>query len=1073
MSALLSTVTGVTFSAPSPTIYTRAVPVSFSGVVSGTALSALGVQYQEIWQFGDGTFSYESKPTHIYKEKGVYPVLYTVVLPNSGTGEVNDEIKTVTATVSVFNFIEDRIEWTSGAPGTFQSVPQSTPFIISLSSSNVDTVTPLIQLYSRGSQSQPWQEPQQKWSHLKPQWRFTDVDGTVISSLQPEIYTTITIDQSGNRLLDGTGIVVGLSATVECFYIDDLPSQNIDNTVVPVTLVATLVTSGYQVEENTVKYVPSFMNSPIFSETTHNIKFLSPHHLKVTANGITPMNDVIWKGAFTPYTVTVHPDAPYEDVILKNFPLTNFLTNTFIQSLSTVPASSVEFTTDIDLNRFDSDGFDTGGYFRGTLYPLISADQTVVAVSGVVIYGVLAEPFGAWLSNPTYNEVVYVTITNTTGTDFISAIYTIPNSQVYGIARVTGDVNDGAWVTDSTNDKVYRITRSFGVDRNFDLSTYAELSSVISDNDFGVTPTGIVLNSSRQPWVTLFDAVSTIKLDPDTGSILAVAVPSASSIFIDIPGLSGFGGENTVRPAEVEVDSFDNIWVAYNHPLSSFLVKYQDDGSIATTVQLPRLSKPYDIITDNQGNLWVTLSYAISALSGVVQKYSSSGTLLSSISSFRVPSYITLDHSQNPWFVNDYNKVTFINNSTGSTTTYVVSSSTLSADPPSNVNLNVLYDQELGGISCDWFNRIWVLNSYDNRAYMINAASPSDTKVELQILPAANNFTYSLQAYGDWHGLQWFNKFGYAPLSAIGDNVTLNLTGQSNVFSVQDFLKSYNIRKIHEDFDGVNKIRDITLQQNIKRNDILFSKLIAPIAGTYDGDPLQLGTAIFEKISNYVMNQGDVDTCNIHQLNSLHEMINIPIDQYDLAYPADIKRIIDLLSLNLTHLKPTRSKFSKDFKKYNVASSGQNIGPLIDTATYTASAGQNIVVNLKYTTNFEKIELTPITSDVLNIPQLSATYSGYPLSAFPLSAFPLSAYYGWGLDVPVSDFYFFYTYVSGYDNTQVEGVIDWDNTNTTLTENISSIDEWYKDGGIVDLIFSFYIFQGLNLITDSVSSTDN
>lgn len=1066
MSALLSTVTGVTFSTPSSKIYTRAVPVTFHGSVSGSALSALNVQYQEIWQFGDGKFSYDHVPTHVYQEKGVYPVAYTVIIPSSATGEVTDELKTVTATVSVFDYIGDSIIWSSGAPGTFQSVRQDTPFTISLSSSNVDVEPPLVQLYSRGSQSQPWQEPQQKWSHLKPQWRFTDIDSTIISGVKPETYTTITIDQSGNRTMDGSGIVVGLSASIQCYYIDDLPSQNLDNSVVPVTLVATLITSGYQVDENTVKYVPSYINSPIKAENSHNIRFLEPDHLKVTVNGITPMSNVVWKDAYTPYTVTVHPASPYQDVILKNFPLTNFVVNTFTQSLSNIATSGVTFTDALNLSRYDADGFDAGGYFRGTLYPLVSANSTVVEVSGTVTYSTLAEPFGAWVSNPAFHQVVYITVQDAgTGVQFLSSVYDIPLSQVYGIARVTGDVNDASWLTDPTNDKVYRVSRSFGIDRMFDLSTYAELSGVVINNLYGLTPTGVVLNSTRQVWVTLFDGVSTIKLHPDTGAILAIAAPPTSSYYIDVPGLSGFGGDDLYRPTKVEVDTGDNIWVAYNHPLSSFLCKYQDNGTFITQVDLPMLSKPYDIVVDGQNNLWVTLSYAISSRTGSVRKYNSSGTLLGSVSGFRVPAYITLDHSQNPWFVNDYNKVTRIDRNAFTTNTYTLTSSTLIPDPPVNIDLNVLYDQELGGISCDWYNRIWVLNSYDNRIYMLSANAPSNIG-ELQIYPANNNFTYSLQGYGDWHGLQWFNKFGYAPLSAIGDDITLNLIGTSNVFSIQDFKQAYDIRKINEDFDGVNKIRDITLQQNIKRNDLLFSKLIAPIVGTYDGDPLQLGTAIFEKIANYVGNQGDVDTCNVPQLYSLHEMIDIPIDKYDISYPADIERLMNLLSVSLTRLKATRSKFSKDFKKYNVASSGPNIGPLINTATYVASAGENVVVNIKYTTNYEKIELRPITIDVLNVPQLSASYGSYPTSAFPLSSYPLSAYYGWGLDTPVADYYFFYHYVAGYDDTQVEGVIDWDNTNTTLMENISSVNDWYKDGGIVDLIFNYYMFKGLGLIKD-------
>lgn len=1064
MSTYLSTVTGISSTSPSPSIYARATPVTFGPTFSAGPLSG---NYHQIWQFGDTEFSYESHPTHTFMEKGVYPVSYTVIIPNSAIGEVNDEIKTVMTTVSVFNYIEDEIVWASGAPSTYQAVKQTTPFVIAVSSANVDSV-PSIQLYSRGSKSQPWQEPQQKWSHLKPQWRFTDLSANVISSVIPTSYTPITIDLSGNRTFDGSGSVVGLSATIQCYYIDDLPSQNLDNSVAPVTLVATLVTSAYTVDENTVRYVPGYLNTTIKAENDHSIRFLQPHHLKVTVNGITPLSEVVWKNAYTPYTVTVHPDAPYADVILKNFPQVNFLSNSFAQSLSTYPASSVDFDTNIALVRYDEEGFDAGGYFRGTLYPLISSYSTAVLVSGTVEYGTLLEPFGVWLSNPQYHQVIYLTTDNlsTTSTDFLSSTYTITDSQVYGVARVAGDVNDASWFTDPTNDRVYRISRSFGLDREFNLATYPQLSGVVEENDYGLTPTSIVLNSSRDVWVTLFDGVSTLKLNQTTGAILAVAAPPVSSTFIDVPGLSGFGGEGTVRPNKVEVNSTDSIWVSYNHPLSSFIIKYDNIGDFVTQINLPIYSQPYDMIVDDSDNLWVTLSYPISGLSGRVVKYDNSGTLLGTASAFRFPSYITLDLEQNPWFVHDYNKVSRVDKNTFSTQTYLMSSVSLSVDPPAPVNLNVLYDQELGGIAVDWFDRVWVLNSYDNRVYMINADSPTDPVGSVQINPYSNSFVYSLQGFGDMTGLQWYNKFGVTPLSSVGDIVTLNLSGQSNAFSVQDFEESYDIRKINEDFDGVNKIRDITLQQNIKRNDVLFDRLLAPIAGTLDGDPLQIGTAIYEKIANFVANQGDVDTCNIPALYSLHQMIDIPIDGYDLTYPADIKRLMDLLSISLSRLKPTRSKFSKDFKKYNQYGSGPNLGSVLNTSTYVVSAGSNLVVNIKYSTYYEKIQMMPIGIEVLNVPEVSATYATYPTSAFPLSTYPLSAYYGWGLDMPVANYYNFYEYVAGYDDTQVEGSIDWENPHTTLTENISSVDDWYKDGGLVDLIFNYYIFKGLDLIKE-------
>lgn len=1061
MSNILDNLTSISVDHTS-TIYAKATPVTFTGIFTSNHISGVNVPYQEIWQFGDGDYSYDHTPTHTFNSKGIYEVSYSIVIPNSANGH-NDEVKTIFTTLSVYNYIEDNIRWVDGAPSTYQSVPQNIPFIIQLSSSCVDDILPSVKLYSRGSKSQPWQEPQQKWSHLKPQWKFTDLSGNTIHDIVISDYTPIIIDRYGNRVSPSIGTIVGLSAEIECLYVDDLPSQNLDNSISPITLVATLVTSSYNVDGNV-----SYANSDISSETVHTIKSLTPDHLKITVNGITPLNDIIWKNAYTPYMVTVHPAAPYQDVILKSFPLENFIVNSFNQSVTNIPASSVTFTDTIQLDRYDDDGFDVGGYYRGAFYSSVSANTACVLANGVVMYSVLAEPFGAWVSNPKYNQLVYLTVKDLqTIQEFTSSVYTIPNSQIYGIVRVPGDINDTSWCTDPANDTVYRVSRNFGIDRTFNLSTYPECSAFIYDNDFGVTPTGIALDSNKNVWVTLFDAGSTIKLDTDTGSILCNIYPPVQSTYLSVPGVSGFGGEYTVQANKVDIDKLDNVWVSYSHPLSSFICKYSNTGTFISKIDLPIYSQPHDIIIDGGNNLWVTLTNESTGTNGTLMKFSNDCTQLSAISGFRVPSYITLDFNQNPWFIHGYNYITKINTNTGSTTTYLMSSTTLSTDPISSVIINDrLYDQELGGISCDWFNRIWVLNSYDNRVYMVAADAP-ESRSEVQISPYSNDFRYSLQGSGDWHGLQWYNKFqSSSPLSAIGSDVTISLSGISNIFSVKDFESEYDIRKINEDFDGVNKIRDITLQPNINRNDILFSNIIAPIAGSYDGDPLILGNAIYEKIANFVGNHGDVDTCNIQQLQSLHQLINIPIDQYNFSYPSDIKRLMDILSVSLCKLKPTRDLKSKDFKQYNVAGSGKNIGKLLDTTTYIASAGQNVIFNIKYSNNYEKIELTPITVDVLQSPTLSSTYSNYPLSSFPLSSFPLSGYTGWGLDVPIANYYYVYEYVSGTDNTQVGGIIDWENTHTTLNENISSIDDWYKDGGIVDLIFNYYIFKGLGLIRD-------
>ena len=53
-----------------------------------------------------------------------------------------------------------------------------------------------------------------------------------------------------------------------------------------------------------------------------------------------------------------------------------------------------------------------------------------------------------------------------------------------------------------------------------------------------------------------------------------------------------------------------------------------------------------------------------------------------------------------------------------------------------------------------------------------------------------------------------------------------------------------------------------------------------------------------------------------------------------------------------------------------------------------------------------------------------------------------------------------------FDNTQLDGVISWDDTYTTLNENISSIDVWLGDFGTVETILDYELRRGLELINN-------
>ena len=50
------------------------------------------------------------------------------------------------------------------------------------------------------------------------------------------------------------------------------------------------------------------------------------------------------------------------------------------------------------------------------------------------------------------------------------------------------------------------------------------------------------------------------------------------------------------------------------------------------------------------------------------------------------------------------------------------------------------------------------------------------------------------------------------------------------------------------------------------------------------------------------------------------------------------------------------------------------------------------------------------------------------------------------------------------DGTQAEGLVNWDDPYTTLSESVSGHSDWVKDEGTLETIFNYYIHKGLGLI---------
>ena len=93
-------------------------------------------------------------------------------------------------------------------------------------------------------------------------------------------------------------------------------------------------------------------------------------------------------------------------------------------------------------------------------------------------------------------------------------------------------------------------------------------------------------------------------------------------------------------------------------------------------------------------------------------------------------------------------------------------------------------DEELGGLAIDVFNRVWVIDSLNNKTFVFPASATIDNVRTIKILPDSNIGYFldlntgtteietnvdsykSAQATGDWTGNRWYQKY------YIQDNLT-------------------------------------------------------------------------------------------------------------------------------------------------------------------------------------------------------------------------------------------------------------------------------------------------------------
>lgn len=431
------------------------------------------------------------------------------------------------------------------------------------------------------------------------------------------------------------------------------------------------------------------------------------------------------------------------------------------------------------------------------------------------------------------------------------------------------------------------------------------ISDIHSCNEIGVTPAGIAVDSNFDFWVTLFDSTKVYKFDSEGNHLFTVA--SGTNVTYDYL-------ENQYKPCVIDTDVDDNVWVAYNNTTASYLCKLSgEDGNLMIQVSdFPLTSTPVDILVDGYDNsVWVSMAFTHYGSGGEIRKYDTSGTLLSTFSGLYMPSNITIDKQRNIWFIYDLNSVGCITLSGD-----MFNISTLCTAPPWHGNDTVIDEQNLEGIACDLSNILWVIDSRTNQGYTINldllytSLSGFDT---FKIIPDMN-YNYvndisgqhividenakSAQAFCDWTGYRWYQKYS----GTMADSTIFGtISGVSNQFKIRPFTQPFELRRFNESWDATKSINSYALapHMNIKYN--LWENFMGnAVGGITPGQ--QIGRKSYDRIANFPMYHVDISDCNVKQLYSLAQYLDVPIDDYNLSYPPELLRLMDIGSVSHNRL---------------------------------------------------------------------------------------------------------------------------------------------------------------------------
>lgn len=1050
-----------------------------SGDVYGTEFvitnNTTGNVLTYVWDFSEGDLIYNTKnPKYIYQTNGVKTISLTAI-------GINGEVSSYSTTVSTEYLYRDYLIF-SQIPDTFADpgLPNSVPFKIKVISSQINK--PLnVDLFAANSKSIPYEFITSRWNFLAPTWKFLNSQKTVVTTL-PVLSSPIYNKDS--RL-------VAISGEAEFYFVDSISNGDTGQNT-PILITATLQTSGFtKYDDSSVYQYPSFSNNEtVRTGLLWQTNDLAPDLLQITSNYLDTIPKQKWATIKIPFIVSCHGNRSYrvpgaKDVtseILFSYPKNNETGKLQSVLISLSGLNTSDYTIDeapLYFQATNEIGHNIGGYLFTTLTSNSTAINTSIIAQATAYNidvsfsekfeyptGYAPNPF-VWISNPAHKALNKITVipyanNNTTIEYFLeknilidgfineinvpglstTSTYNYTMSGFAGIFGMAIDPRNYELVcADAELDCLYKLTTEGIILSTLQLSSISQLNPIQNAH----TPSNISLDKNCNIWVSLFNSISVLKFDKDF-NLLFSAVPSSLN-YSDI-----FEGDFIFKPPYVETDKNNNCWVTYASPLCCLLVKYSSTGEQLAQINLERYSMPTDIAITPQNNIWVCKPFNVMQDEGEISLYS--GTtydLLSAIYDVFRPSYLSLDRDGNLWYLFGDRRLGFLNTNTGDKYTWQVSVDDSISNPFGPETLITRAEREkdptLTGLAVDVYNRVWVLDSLNNNVWLLSA-TPFFNEQRIRKFKVRpnnpigyfsdiNNFsTYTLAssqqalyAVGDWTGNKWYQK--YVTSESL---YATPISGISNTFNIDPFVNKYQVKRLNSTFNMAEYLQSLALPENLNNNNIFFKDFLGAVAGDAGSSKYQdIGKTVYEKTANFTDYHGDIDTCGVQQLLSFADETLTPYTDYGTELPVVIKDFLDLASVSKAKLWGLPDEVPLLLQSLDVENQ-------LNTQTAIITAGTQLALRNKFDGKFTVIQVPPMSTTLV---------------------YPLSEFLGYGLEQPVTVKYDFYNFIPQYTGEFIENQIDWNNSQTTLSRNLSTFEDWYGDNGAIENTFNYILTKSI------------